>query len=118
MAENFNSSVSGVASVASTKSINDQQWTKYHTKQGHAAEDAYALHDKWHSKSADKVSMAHTLNGADCLVNGVEIQTKYCSDASKSVGAIFDNGSYHYSGMKLEVPRDQYDVLIRIFQTQ
>ena len=37
-----NSSVNGVASVASTQCTNDQQWTKYHSKQGHgfAAEDA------------------------------------------------------------------------------
>lgn len=42
--DNLNEVVHGVASVASTKSINDTQWTKYHTKGGHgfAAEDANA----------------------------------------------------------------------------
>jgi len=116
--KDFSETVSGVASVASTKCVNDQQWTKYHSKQGHgfAAEDANALRDKWHGKSVDKVGMDNALNGADRVVNGVEIQTKYCADASKSVGAAFDNGSYRYSGMKLEVPRDQYDEAIRIMR--
>lgn len=120
MVENFNSSVSGVASATSTMFVNNQQWSKYHGMQGHgfAAEDANALRDKWHGKSMDKVGMDNAINGADRVANGVEIQTKYCSDASKSLDAAFDNRSYHYSGMKFEVPCDQYDVLVRIFQTQ
>ena len=54
---NLNETVNGIASVASTKSINDQQWTKFHTKGGHgfAAEDANAQWDKWHGKRVDKV---------------------------------------------------------------
>ncbi len=53
-------------------------------------------------------------NGADRLVSGTEIQTKYCSTAARSVGAAFDqrNGQYRCMGnngpMQLEVPRDQY----------
>lgn len=118
MGKNYSESVSGVASVASTKCVNDQQWTKYHSKQGHgfAAEDANALHDKWHGKSVDKVGMDNALNGADRVVNGVEIQTKYCANASDSVGAAFKNGSYRYRGMKLEVPRDQYDEAVRLMR--
>ena len=118
MAENLNASVSGVASVASTKCVNDQQWTKYHARQGHgyAAEDANALHDILHGKSVDKVGMDNALNGADRVVNGVQIQTKYHADACKSVGAAFENGSYRYGGMKLEVPRDQYDEAVRIMR--
>ena len=47
------SSVNGVASVASTQCTNDQQWTKYHSKQGHgfAAEDANAMWDRWHGEN-------------------------------------------------------------------
>lgn len=118
MRRNYNASVNGVASVASTKCANDQQWTKYHSRQGHgfAAEDANALHDKLHGKSVDKVGMDNALNGADRVVNGVMIQTKYCADASKSVGAAFENGSYRYGSMKLEVPRDQYEEAVRIMR--
>ena len=73
-----NSSVNGVASVASTQCTNDQQWTKYHSKQGHgfAAEDANAMWDRWHGKSVNKVGLDNTLNGADRISDGVQIQTK------------------------------------------
>ena len=89
MGKNFSESVNGVASVASTKCVNDQQWTKYHSRQGHgfAAEDANAMHDSWQGKSVDKVGMDNALNGADRVVNGIQIQTKYCADAAKSVEA-------------------------------
>ena len=46
-----NETVNGVASTVSIKCTNDLQWSKYHkAKGGHgfAAEDANALHDKWH----------------------------------------------------------------------
>lgn len=110
--------VNGVSSVASAQCINDQQWTKYHTRQGHgpAAEDANALWDRMHGKSVDKVGVYNFPNGADRITNGVQIQTKYCADAAKSVGAAFENGSYRYSGMKLEVPREQYDEAVRIMR--
>lgn len=113
-----NSSVNGVASVASTECTNDQQWTKYRSKQGHAfaAEDANAMCDRWHGKTVEKVGTDNSLNGADRISNGVQIQTKYCANASKSVGAAFDNGSYRYSGMKLEVPSDQYDEAVRLMR--
>lgn len=64
MAKDFsNSSVKGVASVANTQCTNDQQWTKYHSKQGHgfAAEDANALWDKMHGKTVDKVGLDNSL---------------------------------------------------------
>ena len=95
-----NSSVNGVASVASTQCTNDQQWTKYHSKQGHgfAAEDANAMWDRWHGKSVNKVGLDNSLNGADRISDGVQIQTKYCADAGKSVGAAFENGTYRYGG--------------------
>lgn len=114
----FENSVGGYATVLNANATEQTQWTRYHARQGHgfAAEDANALRDKWHGKSVDKVGMDNALNGADRVVNGVEIQTKYCADASKSVGAAFDNGSYRYSGMKLEVPRDQYDEAVRIMR--
>lgn len=111
-------SVNGVASVASTECTNDQQWTKYHSRQGHgfAAEDANAMWDRRHGKSVDKVGLDNSLNGADRISDGVQIQTKYCANANKSVSAAFDNGTYRYEGMKLEVPSDQYDEAVRIMR--
>lgn len=115
---NYAETVNGVASTASTECTNQQQWTKYHSKQGHgfAAEDANALWDKMHGKRVDKVGMDNSKNGADRIVNGVEIQTKYCANATKSVDAAFENGQFRYSGMKLEVPKDQYEEAIRIMR--
>lgn len=118
MRKNLNSTVNGVSSTASTQCTNNQQWTKYHTKQGHgfAAEDANAMYDRWHGKSVDKIGMDNSLNGPDRISDGIQIQTKYYADATKSVNAAFENGSYRYGGMKLEVPSDQYDEAIRIMR--
>ena len=118
MRKDLNSTVNGVSSTASTQCTNNQQWTKYHTKQGHgfAAEDANAIYDRWHGKSVDKTGLDNSLNGPDRISNGVKIQTKYCADAAKSVNAAFDNGTYRYENMKLEVPSDQYDEAIRIMR--
>lgn len=118
MKNDSNSTINGMSSTASTQCTNAQQWTKYHSKQGHgfAAEDANAMWDRMHGKKVDKVGLDNSLNGADRISDGVKIQTKYCADASKSVNAAFENGSYRYEGMRLEVPSDQYDDAIRIMR--
>lgn len=118
MTNNKKATINGVSSTVSAQCTNDQQWTKYHSKQGHgfAAEDANALYDKMHDKSVNKVGLDNALNGADRISDGVQIQTKYCANASKSVNAAFDNGTYRYGGMKLEVPSDQYEEAIRIMR--
>lgn len=62
-------------------------------------------------------------NGADRLVNNVEIQTKYYKTASETVGAAFKNKQAIYirtdgSGkmMQIEVPRDQYQDALKAMQ--
>lgn len=118
MKNNTKSTINGISSTASTQCTNDQQWTKYHSKQGHgfAAEDANTMWNRWHGKSVNKVGLDNSLNGADRISDGVKIQTKYCADAGKSVGAAFENGTYRYGGMKIEVPSDQYEEAIRIMR--
>lgn len=118
MKNNVKPTINGISSTASTQCTNDQQWTKYHSKQGHgfAAEDANAIWDRMHGKKVDKVGLDNSLNGADRISDDVQIQTKYCTDASKSVGAAFEKGTYRYEGMKLEVPNDQYDEAVRIMR--
>ena len=120
MKNNTKSTINGISSTASTQCTNDQQWTKYHSKQGHgfAAEDANAMWDRWHGKSVIKVGLDNSLNGADRISDGVQIQTKYCADAGKSVGAAFENGTYRYGGMKIEVPSDQYEEAVRIMRSR
>lgn len=48
----------------------------------------------------------------------MQIQTKYCADAYKSIGAAFNKGVYRYSGMKLEVPNNQYDEVVRLMRVR
>ncbi len=58
-------------------------------------------------------------NGADRLVDGVEIQTKYCKTAKASVEAGFDHkgdGNYRYKDELLEVPKDQYDKAVELME--
>ncbi|HHK9508564.1 TPA: hypothetical protein ACQZHD_004784, partial [Escherichia coli] len=81
---------------------------------GFAAERGNHIVDRVRLKNARILGDNNARNGADRLVSGTEIQTKYCSTAARSVGAAFDgqNGQYRYMGnngpMQLEVPRDQY----------
>lgn len=120
MEKEQNATFNGVSSTASTQCTNEQQWTKYHSKQGHgfAAEDANAMYDKLHGKSVDKVGINNSLNGPDRVSDGIQIQTKYYADATKSVNAAFDKGTYRYGGMKLEVPSDQYEEAVRIMRSK
>ncbi len=61
---------------------------------------------------------SHAKHGADRVVNGTNIQTKYYATAGKSIGACFENGTAKYinpdgSMMKIEVPRDQYNKAVK-----
>ena len=108
----------GVASTHSSHTIEDRtQWRKYPHKTGHgfAAEDANAQIDRWHGKNVECVGRDNSANGADRIVNGQKIQTKYCNCARETVNSAFDNqtGMYRYDGMKLEVPADQYEECVR-----
>ena len=62
--------------------------------QGHgfAAEQANNLHDILTGKDAKIVGGDNAKDGPDRMVNGVNIQTKYCHDAASSVQAAFENG--------------------------
>ena len=57
-------------------------------------------------------------HGADRIVNGIEIQTKYYDTPTATVNSAFENGQYKYIGsdnrpMQLEVPKDQYETAIK-----
>lgn len=95
--------------------------------QGHgfAAERGNHLVDKARLKDAHILGDDNAKNGADRLVNGTEIQTKYCATAARSVGAGFDgqNGQYRYydsngAPMQLEVPKDQYAKALETMQNK
>ena len=89
------------------------------TGHGFAAEDANTAYDKLLLRDAKVVGGDNKKDGPDRMVDGVLIQTKYCSTATKSVNAAFDsNGNYRYYDakgklIKLEVPADQYEEAVR-----
>ena len=94
------------------------QISKYYTKGGHgfAAEDANHLSDTIRGKNAEIVGTSNELNGADRIVDGVRIQSKYFQTAPETVAAAFDSssGNYRYTGQVLEVPKDQYENCVEL----
>ena len=101
------------------------QMDKFHAAQGHgyAAEQANHLYDKLTGKDASIVGGDNAKDGADRLVNGVHIQTKYCQTAADSVAAAFHQGKYRYlnsdgSPMQLEVPSDQYEKAVELMSNR
>lgn len=86
------------------------QHDKYHSRQGHgfAAEDANALNDVFHGRKVAKVGTNNAQNGADRVVDGVQIQVKYCQSPEATVNSLFDrDGCFRYSDMQIEVPKEQ-----------
>lgn len=103
---------------------------KFNTPRGHgfAAERANHLYDKVAMKDAVLVgeeidpSTGHiTKNGADRIVDGVNIQTKYCESGSKCVSECFRDGKFRYlnqdgTPMQIEVPSDKYEAAIKAME--
>lgn len=95
--------------------------------QGHgfAAERANHGLDILSGKDAELAGDNNAKNGADRIVDGQHIQTKYCGTAVRSVNAAFDgeNGMYRYVDsdnrpMQLEVPKDQYDKAVEAMEAK
>lgn len=93
-------------------------------RQGHGYAAEYANHtiEKLLGKNpvnaaADLVNGHQKKDGADRIVGGQPIQTKYCENAYKTIEAAF-KGNYVENGtmMQIEVPRDQYHKALEIMQ--
>lgn len=94
--------------------------TKFQGKQGHgfAAERAEHINDLYHGKNASILGDNNAKDGADRLVNGVEIQSKYCRSGSACIHECFKEGKYRYYSkngepMQVEVPSDMYDDAVK-----
>lgn len=89
---------------------------------GHAAEYANNLMDKikYPFKYVRQTGQDNAKNGPDRMVGNQKIQTKYYARASGTVNSAFesksDGGMYRYKGMQLEVPKDQYDKAVELFE--
>ena len=82
---------------------------------GLAAEDANTIIDRLTGHDAKVVGDDNAKDGADRIVDGRLIQSKYCATATASVDDAFNKatGQYRYMDgngkpMQLEVPKDQY----------
>lgn len=95
---------------------------KFHARQGHgfAAERANNLYDKLTGHDAKIVGDDNVANGADRIVDGIEIQSKYCASGSKCIRECFSEdgkGDFRYYSkngkpMQIEVPADKYDAAV------
>lgn len=96
---------------------------------GYAAEYANNTKDRLLGRKVESAAQQldehgrQVKHGADRLVNGVEIQTKYYKTASETIGAAFEKKDAIYirkdgSGkmMQIEVPRDQYSDALKLMQ--
>lgn len=108
------------------KMVNNQfDEEKFHARQGHgfAAEEANTLYDKLTGHDAKVVGNDNVKNGADRLVDGVYIQSKYCATGSRCIKDCFEDGGkgkfrYIVDGkpMKIEVPSDKYEAAVEAMQ--
>ena len=113
----------GVVNADMNAAAGQTHMDKFHAAQGHgyAAEQANHLYDWLTGQDAKIVGGDNAKNGADRLVNGTLIQSKYCKNASASVAAAFENQQYRYLNadglpMQLEVPSDQYENAVRLME--
>lgn len=93
--------------------------SKFQGTRGHgfAAERANMLYDKYTGHQVEIVGDNNVKDGADRLVDGVQIQSKYCKTGEKCVSECFRDGKFRYinpdgTPMKIEVPADKYDAAV------
>lgn len=98
---------------------------RFNTLRGHgfAAERANHLFDKFTGKDARILGDDNAKFGADRIVDGVSIQSKYCNSGSKCIQESFKNGTFKYmnpdgSPMKIEVPSDKYDAAVQSMENR
>lgn len=96
---------------------------KFHAQQGHgfAAERANTLYDKLMGHDAKIVGDDNVKNGADRIVDGVMIQSKYCQSGKACINECFDKeGDFRYmvdgKPMQIEVPSDKFDAAVRAME--
>lgn len=96
---------------------------KFHARQGHgyAAERANNLYDKLTGHDAKIVGDDNIKNGADRIVDGAYIQSKYCQSGQACINECFDKeGKFRYlvdgKPMQIEVPSDKYEAAVQAME--
>ncbi len=114
------SATDGLPAPLTAQTLEKTQISKYYTKGGHgfAAEDANHFSDTVRGKRTELVGTSNEFNGADRIVDGVRVQSKYFQTAPDTVAAAFDSssGNYRYPGQVLEVPKDQYETCVELMR--
>lgn len=119
------SAISAADVVIGEEAVFPEQKSLMNNPAGHGemAEEAITKLDKLHGLDAKVVGRDNAKDGADRIVDGVLVQTKYYKSARGSLEACFDpnTGLYRYmseSGepMQLEVPKDQYEKVLELFK--
>lgn len=116
----------GGLGVGTFQTVNNQyEEEKFHARQGHgfAAERANTLYDKITGHDAKIVGDDNAKNGADRIVDGVYIQSKYCATGSRCINECFEEdgkGTFRYmidgKPMQIEVPSDKYDEALKAME--
>lgn len=110
---------------ADLEAVVPENFARVNNKHGHGemAEEALTLLDKLQGKDAEVVGRTNVKDGADRLVNGIEIQTKYYQTGKGCIDACFDKstGQFRYKAsngepMMIEVPKDKYAEAINEFR--
>jgi hypothetical protein len=116
--------IAGAAVKSAETAVFTEQRAHINTTAGHGemAEEAVTMLDKLHSLDAKVIGRDNAKDGADRLVDGVLVQTKYLNTARGSLETCFnpETGNYRYmhdgKPMQLEVPKDQYQRVIESFK--
>ena len=90
---------------------------------GFFAEKANDLFDKFGGKDAKLIGGGNEQNGPDRLVDGVQIQSKYCKTGADCVSECFKDGNFRYfnadnSPMQIEVPSDMYEAAVKAMEAR
>lgn len=121
--ENAGSIASGIVYGNVSNASTVYGMNKFNTPRGHgfAAERANHLYDRVAGKDAKIVGDNNAKNGADRIVGGVNIQSKYCATGSRCISECFENGRFRYinpdgTPMKIEVPSDKYQSAVKAME--
>lgn len=117
--------VAAAATINSNGEVFVEQRAAVNNPAGHGelAEEANSIIDRLQGHQAEILGRNNAKNGPDRSVDGVLIQTKYYKTARGSLEACFDSSSHQYrylakdgTPMQLEVPKDQYQQVLRGFE--
>lgn len=110
---------------ADLEAVVPENFARVNSRHGHGemAEEALTLLDKLQGKDAKNVGRTNEKNGADRIVDGIEIQTKYYSTGRGCINSCFDKttGQFRYMNANgepilIEVPKDKYAEAINEFR--